>query len=249
MAKTEQRLWEIDALRGIAIILMIAYHLMWDLNYLQIAEINMKTSIMKIFQICIASTFILLVGISLTLSYNKAKKEGKANFAKYLKRGAIIFSWGMLITLITWIFLREGFVIFGVLHLIGAAIILSYPFIEYKYINLLLGSVVIILGSYLLKHTFTFSWLMWLGLAPEKLYTVDYFPLMPWLGVVLIGVFLGNVLYNNKSNNNSNICRIFPLKDLSDSMVIRMTGILGKHSLIIYFIHQPILILLLYTFR
>ena len=160
---------------------------------------------------------------------------------KYFLRGLKLFSWGLIITLITWFFLREGFIMFGILHFIGIAIILAHFLLRFRYLNLLLGIIIISIGIYLQTITFNFSWLIWLGLSPQYFYTIDYFPVLPWLGAVLIGLFLGNLLYPSGS-------RRFNITDRSNSLFIKPLCFLGRHSLLIYLIHQPILITLLYLF-
>lgn len=243
-----QRFWEIDLLRGIAIILMIAFHFLFDLSFFGIYPININSGFLWFFPRIIASIFIFLVGISLYLSYTRADRLGiylkeRDFFFKYFKRGIWIFSLGLLITLATWIFIRADFIIFGILHFIGLAIILQYPFLKYikryKYINLAAGLLFITVGLYLVSFTFSFSWLLWLGFIPQNLQTVDYFPLLPWLGVVSMGIFAGGILYKNYQ-------RKFNIPDISANILVKIFSFLGRHSLIIYFIHQPILITLLY---
>lgn len=238
-----QRFWEIDLLRGIAIIMMIVFHFLYDINYFNIYKINLYSGYFLIYVYMIGTFFFLLIGISLTLSYNKAKKTltKKELQLKYLYRGLKIFGLGLLITLITWRFLNEGYVIFGVLHCIGLSIILGYLFINFRYFNLIFGFVLIFIGLILKNFTFNFQWLIWLGFKPTLFYTLDYFPLLPWFGVILIGIFLGNILYPKHS-------RIFKLIDLSELKIIRLFGYLGQNALIIYFIHQPILLSLIYLY-
>lgn len=110
-----------------------------------------------------------------------------------------VFSWGLIITLVTWIFLRGNFVVFGILHFTGISIILAYPFLKLRYRNLLIGLLFIFLGTYLKGFVFNFYWLVWLGFRPIQFYTVDYFPLLPRVGVVLMGIFFGNLLYPDYS--------------------------------------------------
>jgi len=239
-----QRFWEIDSLRGIAIIMMVTFHLIFDLYYFGIYNFDVHSGILWWFARITASMFIFLVGVSLSLSYSRTTLLNnhiaqKGLFLKYLKRGLKIFSYGLLITAATWIFIGNGFIIFGILHFIGIAIILEYPFLKRKYFNLLLGIAFIAAGIFLMGFTFDFYSLLWLGFTPNNFYTVDYFPLLPWLGVVSIGIFIGNMLYEN-------YIRRFKLPDLSNSSYVKISGFLGKHSLLIYLIHQPILIILLY---
>lgn len=244
----KRRFWEIDFLRGLAVILMIVYHFLFDLIFLGIYPINVYIGIYWYIPRLIASIFIFLVGLSLYLSYTRAEMlaiytRERDFFFKYIKRGIWIFSLGLLITWATWIFIRAEFIIFGILHFIGLAIILQYPFLKYnrkyKYLNLIIGIILIISGFYLTSIKFNFSWLFWLGFVPYNLVTVDYFPLLPWLGLVSLGIFFGSILYENYE-------RRFKLTDLSRYLPIRVFTFMGRHSLLIYFIHQPILITIFY---
>ncbi|MEM7826656.1 MAG: heparan-alpha-glucosaminide N-acetyltransferase [Candidatus Aenigmatarchaeota archaeon] len=235
----EKRFWEIDFLRGFAVVMMIIYHLFFDLSYF--GYFNINSAFWWWLAHVIATIFIFLVGISLSLSFSRTKKirmPTKEIRKKYLRRGLKIFSLGMIITLITWIFMRKGFVLFGVLHLIGVSIILAYPFLKLRFPNLILGITFISLGLYMKNFTFDFPWLLWAGFMPHHFYTIDYFPILPWFGVVLIGLFFGNLLYPNYQ-------RIVNLPE-DDFITKRFFCFLGRNSLPIYLLHQPILITILY---
>jgi uncharacterized membrane protein len=238
--KSVKRFWEVDLLRGVAVTMMIVFHILYDLNHFDIYKISLYSGYFLIYVYVGASIFIGLVGLSLSLSYSRIKNKlsKKELLLKYPQRGLMIFGLGLLITLATWLYLGEGFVVFGALHCIGISIILAYPFLQLRYLNLVIGAILIIIGIILKSIVFDFPWLVWLGFRPSQFYTVDYFPLLPWFGVVLIGIFVGNSLYSNYS-------RQFPLKDLSQTCVMRFVGLLGRHSLIIYLVHQPILLVLI----
>ena len=238
--KSYKRFWEIDLFRGIAVIMMIIFHILYDLNHFDIYKINLFSGYFLIYLYVGASIFIGLVGLSLSLSYSRIKDKlsKKESLLKYLQRGLMIFGLGILITIATRLYLGEGFVVFGALHCIGASIILAYPFLQLRYLNLLFGMFLIFLGVILRSFTFDFPWLVWLGFRPSQFYTVDYFPLLPWFGVVIIGIFLGNILYSDYS-------RKFQLIDLSQTPIVKFVGFLGRHSLIIYLLHQPILLILI----
>ena len=239
--KSKKRFWEIDFLRGIAIIMMIIFHFLYDLNYFNILSLILYKGYFLIYVYIIGILFFTLVGISLTLSFNKAKKilSKKELKFKFFYRGIKILCLGLFITFISYLILDEGFIVFGVLHCIGVSIILAYPFLNLKYFNILFGLIFIFFGLILKNITFDFYWLLWLGLKPDVFYTIDYFPLLPWFGIILVGIFLGKEFY--KENN-----RRFNLIDLSSNKFIKIFLFLGKHSLVIYFIHQPILLLLIY---
>jgi uncharacterized membrane protein len=243
MINNTKRFWEIDSLRGLMITLMIIFHILYDLNYFNIYKTELYSGAFLILAYVVGSTFLLLVGISLTLSYNKASKNltKKQLHLKFLKRGLKIFGLGLIITIATWLYLREGFIVFGILHCIGISIILAYTLIQRRYTNLILGIILILLGVLLRTLTFDFQWLVWLGFKPTSFYTVDYYPLLPWLGVVLIGISIGNTIYPKYR-------RKFQIRDFSELIIIRFFTYLGRNSLIIYFLHQPILITIIHLF-
>jgi uncharacterized membrane protein len=239
---SSQRFWEIDFLRGIAIILMIVYHLIFDLAYFNIYATDLHALPVLVFLYPIGTLFLLLVGVSLTLSYTRAQKKMSPRQLrlKFLKRGGWVFCLGLLITLATWIYPHDGFIVFGVLHCIGLSIILAYPFLRSRLPALVVGIAFIFIGVVLqMMVTAEFPWLLWLGFIPVSFYTLDYFPLLPWFGVVLVGVFLGNSFYKNNT-------RMFPLREYSSVLVVRGMCFLGRHSLVIYLLHQLVIIGVLY---
>lgn len=232
-----KRFWEVDFSRGIAIILMIIFNWSFTLSYFNIFTVKGGFLYWFLFPRFIASMFIFIVGISLVLSYNTIKKKDKKFiYLKYLKRGIKIFSLGLLITLATFLLFPNEFIIFGILHLIGISTILAIPFLKFKKLNLILGSIVVVFGFFLQNFRFNFSWLFWI--IPESFITFDYFPLFPWFGIVLLGLFFGNLLYKNGK-------RKYEVKNLSNIFIVKILAFLGRNSLIIYLTHQPLLILVL----
>ncbi|MEW5961078.1 MAG: heparan-alpha-glucosaminide N-acetyltransferase [Chloroflexota bacterium] len=238
VASRSTRLWEVDTLRGLAIIEMVFFHFVWDLHYFGLYQANVLSGPWQIFARNIASTFLFVLGLSLTLSHNRASQHtGRADlFLKYLRRGGQIFGLGLVITGATYFFIGRGFVIFGILHLLGLSIIGAYPFLGRGRWPALLGGLLAIgLGIYLNQVIVSFPWLIWLGLPQAGRYMVDYYPFLPWFGVALLGVFAGYSLYSQG-------VRRFRLPDLSQVAPVRGLRFLGRHSLLIYLVHQPILI-------
>lgn len=235
----QERFWEIDVLRGIAVVLMVIFNYSFALSFLNIYSFNGGWLYWSLFPRLVASMFILLVGLSLTLFYNQMKnKKPEEVRKKNLLRGLEILGFGVLITVVTFLTFPQAFIVFGILHFIGISIILGLFFVKFRKLNLFLGLLVIALGVYLQGFRFDFSWLLWLGFVPKSFYTFDYFPLLPWFGVVLIGIFFGNLLYTNGK-------RHFRIKNLSEYPITKQLSFLGRHSLAIYLIHQPIFVLLL----
>jgi uncharacterized membrane protein len=233
------RFWEVDSLRGVAIIMMVIFHMMWDLRAFAEYYIVLHEGFWFYFQRTTATLFISLAGVSLVLSYNRAKARAKDGhdqglFRKFFLRGLRIFAVGMAITVVVSVS-RIGRIDFGVLHLIGFSIMVAYPFLRYRLLNLALGAGLVVLGQYFQTLQVESLWLVWLGIEPENYYFLDYFPVVPWFGVLLIGIFVGNTLYGDYR-------RRFFLPDWSGFFPLTLLQFLGRHSLLIYVIHQPILV-------
>jgi uncharacterized membrane protein len=243
MERRSSRFWEIDCMRGFAVILMLAYHFLYDLDFFGLADIELRSGTLLYIGRGAAFLFILISGAALSISRsrtldNRGSGKPTENFLKYLKRGLRLFSMGMIITGITWIFFPGQYILFGILHFFGASAIIAYPFLKYGKENLLFGLFFGIIGFYLKDRTFGFSALLWLGFRPEGFTTLDYFPLFPWFGVLLTGIFLGNSLY--KGGN-----RQFKVPEADNFLLQKPFSMVGKHSLFIYFIHQPLFLGLL----
>ncbi|WP_135613047.1 heparan-alpha-glucosaminide N-acetyltransferase [Methanococcoides sp. AM1] len=245
MTELHERFWEIDLLRGIAIIMMVGFHLLYDINYLGAYDINLATGPGFIIGRLSAILFIMIGGISLSLSYSRKQRiyDPVSGFIKYTKRGLKIFLWGMVITAGSYIFLRDGVIVFGILHFIGVAIILAYPFLKYKVANLMLAIPVIALGSWMQTFDIGNTWLFWIGLRPEGFHSYDYFPLFPWFGVLLLGIFLGNSLYPNYKRTSLTS----GIPNISAMLSVKTLCYMGERSLLIYLLHQPMLVILLYA--
>src|SRR5829696_1135874 len=234
----EQRFWEVDAARGVAIVMMVVYHLVYDLDNFGGYGIESTFGFWAYFADATASAFLVLVGISLAISYSRAGARGRSLFGKYLRRGLRIFAYGMALTIVFFA-LGMGIVAFGILHLIGVSIILAYPLLRYRLPNLFLGILVFAVGAYMMAQDVSSEspWLLPFGVVPENLFMPDYRPLLPWFGVVLLGLFAGNVVYGGGKRP-----ALFAGKA---PVLARPLLPLGRNSLFIYLIHQPILVALL----
>jgi uncharacterized membrane protein len=235
------RFWEVDFLRGGAIVLMVLYHLVFDLNYFAVYDIDVSSGFWLAVARAAASLFLLLVGLSLTLSHSRAQLLGQEDRFRLLlvKRSAWILGLALGITIVTYLFIGRGFIVFGVLHLIGLSLLLAYPFLRLQRASIIFGLLFILLGVYLQNISVGFPWLLWLGLAPLNFYSVDYFPVFPWFGVILVGMGLGSRLYPDYR-------RRIPVRDLSGNSFVSSLAFLGRNSLAIYLVHQPVMIAILY---
>jgi uncharacterized membrane protein len=219
---------------------MIFGHILWDLDYFGLAPIN--NSIYSILTKTVPTLFFLLVGISLIVSKKKIENKPvnyEKNYYKHLiLRGLKIFCLGMIITIGTLLFIPEKAVVFGVLHCIGLSIVLSGPFLKYRKYTLLFGFLIIFAGTILAQYPVDNPTVFHLTLGLHQTnvwrYTIDYFPLIPWFGVCLIGIVIGDWLYCGDK-------RIFRMPDLSRYRPVKIFQWAGRHSLVLYLLHQPVI--------
>jgi uncharacterized membrane protein len=124
------------------------------------------------------------------------------------------------------------FITFGILHCIAVASILTWPLVRFPIVALLVGIGVIAVGTQVQLAVFDAPWLNWVGLMTHKPATEDYVPLFPWLGVVCIGIAAGAWLDAREFRPLQGIARRAPA----------WLNWLGRHSLLVYMVHQPLLI-------
>ena len=231
----KNRIWEIDFLRGLAVILMLFYHGGFD-----ITELAGKHTVFGIrwdlgspgFQVAVAffaGLFILLCGISSTLTRSN------------VRRGWKLLGVAALVTAASYVFNREETIYFGILHCLGACI-LVYGWAMEKAKPWLLAaaalgvfSLSLVLPAALGHTPIRFDWLAPFGIISDTFSSYDYFPLLPWFGVFLGGAALGKWLY---AERRSLIKREMPAG---------FFNIAGRHTLLIYVVHQPIFLGILYT--
>ncbi|GEO98298.1 DUF1624 domain-containing protein [Methylobacterium haplocladii] len=234
------RIDAIDAARGTALLAMAAYHLTWDLGFLKVTPLNAAlTPPGRLAAHLIAGSFLLLVGIGLVL----ATRNG-LRWRPYLIRLARIGGAAILITGVTYWFMPDGFIFFGILHCIAVASILALPLLIMPAVigipASILASAVFVLGGTVLRHPMLeASELFFLGLGSRLPQTNDWVPLFPWFGIVLAGIALTRA--GLPAFLRSRLARW-----RAEERVGRAATFAGRHSLAVYLVHQPVLFGLVY---
>jgi uncharacterized membrane protein len=227
----------VDMARGGALVLMIVYHFTFDLNLIAQLGIDFNHDPRWLgFRTLIVSLFLLLVGISQSVAHHHGLQR-----RRYLKRLAILVGCAGLVTLSSMIMFPNTFIFFGILHFIAIASVLGLLTLRYYRLNLLAGVILIVLGTEVAHPWFNHPALQWFGLMTHKPFTEDYVPVLPWFGVVLIGQYLGKSLYRVPAG-----ARV--TRWSSERPLARLLAMGGRHSLLIYMVHQPVLFGLLYLY-
>jgi uncharacterized membrane protein len=221
-----------DSLRGFAMVLMAIYHFCFDLNYFGIIQQNMNQDPFWLwFRALIMTIFMGLIGIGLYLS--GANFKARASRWRLIK----IFYCALAISIVTYFATPESWIFFGVLHLAVLSTLLGPIFVKRPVWCLIVGIIFIVLPEIWRGIVFQKPILIVFGLSPFKPITEDFAPLFPWLGMVMIGVFLGWLVLNSDlgadtTSQNRSSWRSWEWPPLSR---------LGKHALLFYMIHQIIL--------
>lgn len=235
----KQRYLWIDNIRAIAMVSMIIFHAVWDLVYLYGMDWAWyRSDFAFLWQQSICWTFILLSGFCWSFSKNP------------LKQGLLVSAGGLVVTVVTLIFSYESRVIFGVLNLIGASALLMIPLKKYfEKVPAIAGLVTmgLLFGfTYGINNGYLGFWGIELMQLPEELYknlvtaflgfpekwfySSDYFSLLPWAFLYFTGYFLYRLWREGKISGANCLNRKFSV----------LTW-LGKHSLVIYMLHQPLI--------
>ena len=254
-SKRPGRLHLLDTIRGLTLVSMILYHACWDAVYIVGANwpwYNSRGG--YLWQQSICWTFILLSGFCVPLS------------KRLLRRGLVVFGAGALVMLVTGIVLPEARVVFGVLTLIGSCMLLMIPVrralgdatdkrgvavagfvLSFALFALLKDINSGMIGTGML-HRIVPAFPLWtvsvpaglyrnlltayLGFPPAGFYSTDYFSLLPWSFLYLSGYFLHFIFKH---------AGILDLEIMKKG--IRPFSFMGRNSLIIYLLHQPVLYL------
>ena len=220
----------LDALRSAAILAMVAYHFSFDLRYFGFTQwdfyrdpfwLNARTLIL--------SSFLLIAGVSMILA-----QRGRLSPARFWRHVARIAACALAVSAASYLLFPESWIWFGVLHAILLSLVLARPLVRRPALALAIGAAIIVAGNLYSHAMFDNRALGWIGFMTAKPRTEDYVPLFPWTGVLLVGISAGHALLRAELRPIAFAAR-WP----------RWMAWLGRHSLAIYMVHQPVLLGLL----
>lgn len=236
MKEKKKRYYILDIIRAITLISMVLYHFTYDLLDL-FGQIKMLDNIfLVLWQQSICITFVFLSGFCFSLGKHP------------LRRGLIIFGCGCVVSLFTYFFMKNMFISFGILSFMGLAMLITTPlnllFKKIKF-NHWVGFFVFLTLFVLIKNIWRGSIIFgavempevlyqnvvtaYLGFPPKGFFSADYFPILPWICLYLSGYFAYQIAQ-----------RLDLLKYLT-KFRIKPLEFIGRHTLIIYMAHQPII--------
>ncbi|MFR1518432.1 MAG: DUF1624 domain-containing protein [Clostridia bacterium] len=236
MAVSKNRIWELDAFRGLFILCVVFIHTIFDLQIFGFISEDTPL-IFNIIRDYGGILFILISGICVTLG------------SHCFKRGMFVFLCGMAITLVTYTMYRidpankDLLIHFGILHLLGLCMML-YPLFRKLPVWAagMLGILFLAMGFVVLPLRSDIPFSLVIGIIPKGYVAADYFPVFPNMGWFLLGSVLGRTVYKSRQS----LMPRFPYA----APPVKFFSFCGRHSLWIYMLHQPVIygiVLLIYT--
>ncbi len=236
-ARTTRRIDMIDVFRGVALVAMAIYHFAWDLEFFGYAEPGMTAQGgWKIFARSIASSFLFLAGVSLLLAHGK-----KIRWRGFFRRFVQLTAAAALITLVTFYATPERYVFFGILHQIAFASLFGLIFLRLPvWLTILVAAFIFYLGFSFRSDWFSHPTLWFLGLTPISLQSNDFVPVFPWTAATLAGIAASRLALK---------FGVFDyLAGFRAGYWVHPIRFCGRHGLVFYLVHQPVLVGLVWLF-
>ena len=224
-------LW-LDLARTAALVGMVIYHFSYDLVLFgRLAAEAVTSGPLRWLAVATAASFVGLAGVSLQVAHGRALR-----LTPFLKRLGLLVAAAAAISLLTWMWVPQSYIFFGILHSIAACSVLGLAFLRAPFwVTGLASAVVFAAPSYVALPLFDAPFLQWVGLGTYLPVSLDYEPIFPWFAAFLAGMTLAKLLEGTPA-----------LLPRPVSGVARWLAWPGQKSLWIYLAHQPVLIALLW---
>lgn len=220
----------LDALRGLAIVWMIGFHLAFDLNHFAWIEPRQQFLMDPFWtwqRVCIVSLFMFCAGASQAMA-----RANEVAWPRFWRRWLQVVGCAALVSLATWFVFPQTWISFGVLHGLALMALLARLTAGWSPAALLGAAVVALLLPQVVAHpVFDNRWLNGVGLVTRKPVTEDYAPLLPWMGMVWLGMAMGPRLLRKLTAR---------LNHLMQGPLIRTLALIGRWPLTLYMVHQPV---------
>lgn len=267
-----KRFYEIDTIKGVATILMVIFHFFYLMYHMKIAEYNIRCGPLYASAKIAHILFIFAVGVNLAISYKKFRRKHREDYknnkykyynqfiGKTLRRVLYLLLAGMTMSFLSYITFGDLYVKFGIFHFIAAAVFLTMPIVGSKWLSLATSAIIGLLYTITNNNKIigysaqacnsapVFCFVS--GIYNTRFSSLDHFSLIPYLGLVSFGIFVGNMIYSRGR-------RKFLSRDKSKEMdnfyerntLAKNLALFGKYSFEIYFVHFVVFYLMLLGYK
>lgn len=224
------RIKSVDVVRGLAIIGVVIFHLIWDLEFTGLIKGIAYHPAWLAFGRVLAGSFMLLVGVSLVLGHGEVIR-----WRSFWKRIFVVAAAALLISIGTWFAFPDSFIFFGILHSIALASVVGVLFLRASVFVVLMMGFLILLAPWIYSTPiFNSRWLAWIGFFTIPPLSNDFVPFFPWAGLTFLGIAFAKIIELGKSGPSNGKSK--------DHFATNWVAWAGRNSLVIYLLHQPIML-------
>ncbi len=225
----------VDASRGLAILGVVLFHLVWDLRFLGFTAYDAFWDPVWLgFAKLLVSSFLTLVGVSLVLGHAQGVR-----WPAFWRRFGILVAASAAVSIATWVQFQDGFVYFGVLHAIALFSLGGVLFLRLPILLVAVASAIFLFAHFFFQSAdFNVKALSWIGFWTEHPYTQDLVPIFPGFGFTLAGIVVTRVAM---AQGWVEALGRIDFKGFWYKALVWC----GRWSLIIYLVHQPLLMAVL----
>lgn len=267
-----KRFYEIDTIKGVATVLMVIFHFFYLMYHMNIAEYNIRCGALYASAKIAHVLFIFAVGVNLAISHKKFKRKHREDYrnnkykyynqfiGKSLRRVLYLLLAGMTMSFLSYITFGNLYVKFGIFHFIAAAVFLTMPIVGSKFLSFAVTAIIGLLytitnsgrmrgySSQACNSAPIFCFVS--GIYNTRFSSLDHFSLIPFLGLVTFGIFVGNMIYSRgrrkflSQDQNKKMDNFF-----EENTLAKNVALFGKYSFEIYFVHFVVFYLMLLGYK
>ena len=267
-----KRFYEIDTIKGVATILMVIFHFFYLMYHMNIAEYNIRCGALYASAKIAHILFIFAVGVNLAVSYKKFRRKHREDYknnkyqyynqfiGKTLRRVLYLLLAGMTMSFLSYITFGDLYVKFGIFHFIAAAVFLTMPIVGSKWLSLATSAIIGLLytitnNNKILEYSSkacnsapVFCFVS--GIYNTRFSSLDHFSLIPYLGLVSFGIFVGNMIYSRGRRKFLSRDKSKAMDDFfEENTLAKNVALFGKYSFEIYFVHFVVFYLMLLGYK
>ena len=230
-AQAALRLPLVDGLRGVALLGMICFHCVWDLEFFGLlAPATTDLLVWRVFAASVAASFLFIAGVSLCLAHGH-----RIHWHPWARRLVILILAAIAITAITRVITPDEYIRFGILHMIAAASLLGLVVLRCPaWLTGATAAAILVIDHQLPSDLLNPALWEWTGLGGGGRRASDFRPIVPWLAPALFGIATAQFCQRRNLLPRLATWRL-------ESPAAQLLRDLGRHSLLVYLGHQPIL--------
>ncbi len=240
------RYLELDVFRGVAVVMMVIFHFLYDVNMFHLAWIPLFTNpLWIVYRETLVFLFLGVSGACLFLDHGKyGDSPNSIHGPTFWKRTLKLAAGACVITVATYFYDKSLVILFGMLHFLALSAILCLPLTRAPRWALLVSFLAIAFGHMadLNNPPHYIPYIAWMGFGSLRMRSFEVMPLIPYIGYITLGIFIAS--HEWQAEKDYLVVRLNPLLKIN-----HLFEKIGQHALMIYLLHRPISMAIVYFFK